>query len=126
MSKGIRLSEKHGVNPMLVVCELCGGDTGEIALLGRLRDDAEAPHKGALRGSVCPTCRDYMAQGVLLVIVRDGTQADPYRTGEIHVIRAEAPARMFPTLGAKRAAFLEESAARLIGLPKPEPQGVPK
>lgn len=123
MSKGIRLSERHGVNPMLVICSICGGDTGEIALLGRLKDDAEAPRKGALPGSACPTCRGHMAQGVILVVVRDGTQADPYRTGEIHVIKAEAAARLFPTLGAGRVAFLEESAARMIGLPKPT-QGV--
>lgn len=118
--KGIRLSEKHGVNPMLVQCGICGGDTGEIALLGRLPDDAEAPRKGSIPGAVCPTCKGYMEQGVILVVVRDGSQAAPYRTGELHVIKEEAAKRLFPTLGNKRVAFLEESAARMIGLPKPQ------
>lgn len=37
MSKGdIILSEKYGVNPTMPVCDFCGGDTGEIALLGKL------------------------------------------------------------------------------------------
>ena len=37
MSKGdIILSEKYGVNPTMPVCDFCGGDTGEIAMLGKL------------------------------------------------------------------------------------------
>ena len=37
MSKGdIHLSTKYGVNPTMPVCDFCGGDTGEIALLGKL------------------------------------------------------------------------------------------
>lgn len=44
----IRLSEKHGVNPMLASCFLCGEDTGEIALLGKMKGDAAAPHRGVI------------------------------------------------------------------------------
>lgn len=42
MSKGIRVSEKHGVNPSITICPICGKETG-IALLGKLKGDKEAP-----------------------------------------------------------------------------------
>lgn len=38
MSKGIRVSEKYGVNPSITICPICGKETG-IALLGRLKGD---------------------------------------------------------------------------------------
>lgn len=38
MSKNIRLSEKHGVNPSIIVCPICDKETG-IALLGKLKGD---------------------------------------------------------------------------------------
>ncbi len=59
MSRGsIRLSEKHGVNPTLGVCFICGGDTGEIGLLGRLPNDAEAPRKAVLLLEPCAKCKE--------------------------------------------------------------------
>lgn len=59
MSKkgSIKLSEKHGVNPSLVICTLCGKETGEIALLGRLKDDAEAP-RHICTGTICKECNE--------------------------------------------------------------------
>lgn len=42
MSKGIRVSEKHRVNPSITICPICGKETG-IALLGKLKGDKEAP-----------------------------------------------------------------------------------
>ena len=53
MSKSIRLSEKHGVNPSITICPVCGKDTG-IAILGRLKGDKEAPRK--MIGDVCDDC----------------------------------------------------------------------
>lgn len=53
MSKGIRLSEKHGVNPSITVCPICGKETG-IALLGKLKGDEEAPRK--IIGDICDDC----------------------------------------------------------------------
>lgn len=51
----ITLSEKHGVNPSLLVCTLCGKDMG-VALLGKLKGDAEAPEKIS-NGDICEDCR---------------------------------------------------------------------
>ena len=53
MSKGIRVSEKHGVNPSITICPICGKDTG-IALLGKLKGDEEAPRK--IIGDLCDDC----------------------------------------------------------------------
>ena len=53
MSKSIRLSEKHGVNPSITICPVCYKDTG-IAILGRLKGDNEAPRK--IIGDVCDDC----------------------------------------------------------------------
>lgn len=38
MSENIRLSEKHGVNPSITICPICGKET-DIALLGKLKGD---------------------------------------------------------------------------------------
>jgi len=106
---------------MLLQCPICGGDTGEIALLGRLPKDEEAPRKGALPTSgPCDECQRLMSLGILLVVCKDGSdQKNPYRTGEIHVLKEEAARRLFDNLGTSRVAFIEESAARKVGIEKP-------
>lgn len=55
----ITLSEKHGVNPSFVICTLCGEDTGEIALLGKLKDDKEAP-RHICTGTICKKCKEQL------------------------------------------------------------------
>ncbi len=40
MSKGIRVSEKHEVNPSITICPICGKETN-IALLDKLKGDKE-------------------------------------------------------------------------------------
>lgn len=61
MSKkdSIRLSSKHGLNPSLIVCVLCGKETGALALLGKIgkgKEDKEAP-KHICNGSICDDCK---------------------------------------------------------------------
>jgi hypothetical protein len=53
MSKGIRISEKHGVNPSITICPICGKETG-IALLGKLKGDKEAPMR--MLSDPCDDC----------------------------------------------------------------------
>jgi hypothetical protein len=122
--KGIRLSPKHGVNPMCGQCPLCAGDTNELFLLGRLPQDKEAPRKGVVPGmsQPCDKCQEYMKMGVMLIVVKDGSDPkNPYRTGEMHVIKEEAAARMFndPNLLKMRAGFVEECVVRKLGFPIP-------
>lgn len=87
MSKDtLELSPKYGVNPSLVKCFVCGQDTGEIVLLGRLgnkrkNEDLEAPkyiHEG-----LCKECTEKLKHYTACIVVRDGETGDnPYRTGE--------------------------------------------
>ena len=53
MSENIRLSEKHEVNPSITVCPICGKEIS-IALLGKLKEDEEAPRK--IIGDLCDDC----------------------------------------------------------------------
>lgn len=53
MSKGIRVSEKHGVNPSITICPICGKETG-IALLGKFKGDKEAPMR--MLSDPCDDC----------------------------------------------------------------------
>ena len=78
----ILLSPKHGVNPSITHCEICGKEIG-IALLGKLKYDAEAPKDVAL--GLCDDCQKVMdAEGVIVIEVRDGeTGNNPYRTGRL-------------------------------------------
>lgn len=80
---GIHLSKKHGVNPSIEICAVCGKGIG-VALLGRLKNDAEAPGEVCL-GNLCDTC-----QGVV-----DAGGKNPTRTGRIVGITHEAAERLF-------------------------------
>lgn len=53
MSENIRLSEKHGINPSITVCPICGKEI-DIALLGKLKGDEEAPRK--IIEDLCDDC----------------------------------------------------------------------
>lgn len=53
MSKGIRVSEKYGVNPSITICPICDKETG-IVLLGKLKGDEEAPRK--IIEDLCDDC----------------------------------------------------------------------
>lgn len=63
----IRLSEKHGVNPTIPVCFWCGKKKNEIALLGRLPHDAEAPMNMVLNYDPCEECLSQWDKGVTLI-----------------------------------------------------------
>ena len=90
----IKLSAKHGVNPCIVKCFVCQEDTGELALLGRLPNDAEAPREAVLDKRPCSKCQEHMKQGVILISVRDGESGDnPFRRGAWVVIKHEAHKR---------------------------------
>jgi hypothetical protein len=78
----IRLSPKHGLNPSLVVCPICGEPTS-IALLGRLKKDAEAPHY-IKDVHLCDKCKQ---KYITLIIVE--SKENPIETGEITYILRE-------------------------------------
>ena len=74
MSKGITLSNKHGLNPSLDICFWCGESKG-IALCGRLKGDAEAPKNMVTSLEPCDKCKEKFKLGVHLIeVVDDGSR----------------------------------------------------
>lgn len=63
-SKSIKISPKYGVNPTIPVCFFCGEEKQEIALLGKLKGDVEAPHRMCLDYEPCEKCKQIFAQGI--------------------------------------------------------------
>ena len=78
----IELSPNYGVNPTLPVCFFCNEETGEVALLGRIRQtdengktirgtDLEAPKHMILNYEPCDKCKEKMKLGITLVGVEE-------------------------------------------------------
>ncbi len=122
----IRLSEKHGVNPALMQCYFCLEDMG-VALMGRLKGDAEAPHRAVFDKKPCDKCEDHMKKGVILISVRNGAMEqdrdNPYRTGGWIVVTEDCIKRLFDGQAAQdvlkhRVAFVEDEAWDRVGFPR--------
>ena len=63
----IELSEKHGVNPTLVLCFWCGEERGDIACLGKLPGDKEAPRRCVVDYTPCDSCQEKMNRGITII-----------------------------------------------------------
>lgn len=87
----ITLSEKHGVNPSVLHCFICGKETG-VALLGKLKDDAEAPRDMTNPNEFCDECKAQLDAGNKFVLeVEEETQTDsPSRTGSYVCVKGTA------------------------------------
>ena len=79
---GIKFSPKHGFNPSIIVCPICGKDTA-IALFGRLKGDEEAPRK--VEGELCDECKKKYIQ-----IIEVESETNPKGTGRCAYIPKEA------------------------------------
>lgn len=130
----IKISPKHGVNPMVPKCFFCLEDKNEVVLAGRLPGDAEAPHGAVIDRVPCDRCREVMAAGVLFISVDESKSPDrdnPYRTGGWAVVTDDAVRRCVspPELAEKivraRMAFVPDDAWDLLGLPRDAVEGVP-
>jgi hypothetical protein len=91
MNRSIKLSEKHGVNPCIPRCFWCGKEKSEIALLGYLPGDKEAPMSAILDYEPCDECAAQMAKGITIMGTNDGGKTP---TGSFCVVREEAIKRM--------------------------------
>lgn len=124
MGNSIRVSEKHGVNPSVLHCPVCARSVG-IALLGKLKDDAEAP-RAMMDRQPCDECRKMMKDGIVFISVRDGEKGEnPYRTGHLVCVKEEGVRRMLKndtglldTVLQQRACFIEDSVWRQLGFPE--------
>ena len=103
MSKGIKISPKHGLNPTIPVCFWCGKQKNEIALMGRMKDDIEAPKNMVLDYVPCEECQSHMAMGVAVLEASDhpNTEGQPpmqkgvYPTSRFVVVTTECADRVF-------------------------------
>lgn len=128
MSRDIRLSPKHGVNPSVTMCPCCGKDTG-IALNGLMKGDAEAPRNMVDRGP-CEKCstefEDFKMVGFVIFVISDeydrAVAKDPKTPPwpffhSLNVIKHEAAERMFENMDlSKGCAFMPLSVAKSIEL----------
>lgn len=103
MSKGIKISPKHGLNPTIPVCFWCGKQKNEIALMGRMENDIEAPKNMVLDYEPCEECQNHMAMGVAVLEASDhpNTEGQPpmqkgvYPTSRFVVVTTECADRVF-------------------------------
>ena len=103
MSKGIKISPKHGLNPTIPVCFWCGKQKNEIALMGHMKGDIEAPKNMVLEYVPCEECPNHMAMGVAVLEASDhpNTEGQPpmqkgvYPTSRFVVVTTECADRVF-------------------------------
>lgn len=131
----IRLSEKHGVNPCIPVCFWCQKQRNEVALLGRLPDDRQAPISAILDYEPCGSCQANMDRGIAIFEALDKPvradlppiQRTPkllYPTGTWCVVQREAferldcikPREMKESILAQGKFFIEPAAWDALGL----------
>lgn len=132
MSKNIRISEKHGVNPTIPICFWCGEEKNEVALLGKLKGDKEAPMRMIIDYEPCDKCKGSMEGGITFVQavgspVNEGQgeiQKGIYPTGKWAVLKEEAVKNMvteeavLAQILEKRKCFIAPETWDAIGLPK--------
>ena len=100
---GIKISPKYGVNPTIPVCFWCGKQKNEIALMGRMEGDIEAPKNMVLDYVPCEECQSHMAMGVAVLEASDhpNTEGQPpmqksvYPTSRFVVVTTECADRVF-------------------------------
>ena len=100
---GIKISPKYGVNPTIPVCFWCGKQKNEIALMGHMKGDIEAPKNMVLDYVPCEECQSHMAMGVAILEASDhpNTEGQPpmqkgvYPTSRFVVVTTECADRVF-------------------------------
>lgn len=75
----IKLSSKHGLNPAIDHCFICGKDTS-IILFGHIKDDKEAP-KNCCSGDLCDDCKEKLKTHAAIIEMKSKT--NPERTGRV-------------------------------------------
>ena len=110
MSKSIPISPKHGVNPSMILCPKCG-ESHSIALMGKLKNDAEAP-RAIIGAELCDSCLEESKQSKrIMVFCIEGESM----TGELLMVSEEA----FPHIFGKdypqgRAVFLSSESFSIL------------
>lgn len=110
----IRISEKHGVNPSILQCEICGKEFG-IALHGKLKGDIEAPKVMTYHGCWCDECKKIIEEqdGMYIIEIRNGEEKkeNPFRTGRIVAVKKST----FKDVEAPVVYMVEEEFNKMFG-----------
>ena len=100
----ISVSKKHGLNPSMPVCFLCGETKNEIVLFGKLKDDAEAPKYCVVDYEPCDKCKEKYKNDAVFIeaahskqenglppatVTIDGKESAIYPTGKCYAVPAE-------------------------------------
>lgn len=120
MSKSIKLSPKHGLNPVIPTCVWCGRPKNQVAFLGRIdtktEKDVEAPKNMVLDYEPCDDCAAQWAACVIVIAVSEtprdenqpplmssenGKPKKLYPTGQVVGIYEETAQALFPGSEAK-------------------------
>lgn len=128
--KGVKLSPKYGVNPCIPICCWCGKEKNEIALLGKLKGDAEAPRNAVIDYEPCEECQAKFNLGVVLIEVTKNQPNDNimpiqkqdgvslYPTFRYSVIKLEAAKKLFENetlINGSRLLIEDNLYSRLVG-----------
>lgn len=112
MSKGIKMSPKHGFNPSVDHCFHCGKDIGVI-LFGALKGDAEAPRSSVSSFIPCDDCMEILAKEQKINLIVMGADNQP--TGDIITIAEGAFAAVFKRqTPPKRVALVDTEVMRAL------------
>lgn len=85
----IRLSDKHGVNPSVGLCFICG-ESHSVLLYGKLKGDAEAPRE-TVHG-FCKQCEDKITKEKKIACIQvtsDREEGETKRTGPVFFIHED-------------------------------------
>ena len=122
----IRLSKKHGLNPTIPRCFFCGESKNEIALLGALKNDAEAPKNIIMDYEPCDKCKEKFKEGVLIIEAsqlpnvenQPPIQKDAYPTGRYALLKPEVLVEPFNVPGTKCLMTVTDYEELIIGSKK--------
>lgn len=99
----LRLSKKHGLNPSLLVCPICGKDVG-IALLGA-NGGKKAPYQ-MISMELCDYCKQKVKEGNIFILSAKQTSDGIKLTGAYMIIPNDY---LNIPISSKGICFMEES-----------------
>ena len=99
----LRLSKKHGLNPSLLVCPICGKDVG-IALLGA-NGGKKAPYQ-MISMDLCDDCKQKVKDGNTFILSAKQTSDEIKLTGAYMIVPNDYLNIPIPPKG---ICFMEES-----------------
>lgn len=86
--KNIKISPKHGLNPLIPKCFFCGEEKNEIAILGKIdRKDSEAPRSAIIDYVPCEACQKKFESGILLIEVSE----EPVAKNQMEIVKGAYP-----------------------------------